>query len=98
MTLTQTTIAAVFAINVLLGIGLVLGVYRLLEYHGLLGAVGGVVLGGVVLAVESSVGRRLWDLAVPAIETLVLAAAIGAIGGIVATVVTVRPSVEEVST
>jgi hypothetical protein len=97
MALTPTTVAGVFAINLLLGVGLVLGVYRLMEHRIALGALGGAVLGGVLIAAESRVGRHLWDLTIPAIETLVVAAAIGAVVGVVATVLTVRPSIEGVT-
>jgi hypothetical protein len=98
MGLTQTTIAGVFALNLLVGIGLVLGVYRLMEHHVSLGALGGTALGGVVILAESRVGRHLWDLTIPEIETLVVAAALGAVLGIVATVLTIRPSIEGVAT
>jgi hypothetical protein len=98
MALSQTTIAGVFVVNVIIGVGLVLGVYRFMEHHVSLGALGGLALGGVIIAVESRIGRKLWDLSIGEIETLVIAAALGAVVGIVGTVLTVKPSIEGVTT
>jgi hypothetical protein len=93
MTLALTTIALVFVANAILGAGLLIGVFGLMERSVALGAGGGVVAGLVTIYAESRVGEMVFNLTVGELKTLVLVAAAGGVLGVVGTVLTIKPEI-----
>jgi len=80
--------------NVAVGVGLVLGVYHLMERRVLYGSVGGLVLGAVVVYAEATLGARLFDLSFAEKRLLVVVAGVGAALGLVATLTVLKPEME----
>lgn len=93
VTLGITTVASVFMLNVLIGSLTVMGVYKLIEASVALGAAGGSGVGVAVIVAEWQLGERLLVLTVGDMKLLVVAAAIGAIVGIVGTLIAVKPEI-----
>jgi len=83
--------AGVLALNVVIGVALVLGVFIFMERRIHLGAFGGLFAGAAVIYAEATIGERLLQVTVGEMKLLVLAAAFGAVLGVVGTVLTVKP-------
>jgi hypothetical protein len=83
--------AGVLALNVVIGVALVLGVFMFMERRIQLGAFGGLFAGAAVIYVEATMGEQLLRVSVGEMKILVLAAAFGAVLGVVGTVLTVKP-------
>jgi hypothetical protein len=93
MALGITTVASVFIVNALIGSLAVMGVYKLMEASVALGAAGGAGVGVAVIVAEWQLGERLLVLTVSDMKILVVAAAIGAVVGIVGTLLAVKPEI-----
>ena len=83
--------AGAFGINLLLGIVLMLGVYKFMERRVPLGALTGIVVGTGVIYTQATVGEQWWTVTVSEMKILVIAACLGAVIGVVGTVLTVKP-------
>jgi len=84
---------AVVVINVVIGILLVLGVFKFMERQVSLGAVGGIIVGAAVIYAEATLGEQTFTVTVSEMKLLVLAGALGAVVGVVGTVLVVEPEV-----
>jgi len=83
--------AGVLTLNTVIGVALVLGVFLFMERRIHLGAFGGLFAGAAVIYVEATLGERMLQVTVGEMKLLVLAAAFGAVLGVVGTVLTVKP-------
>lgn len=83
--------AVAFGINLLLGIGLMLGVYKFMERRVPLGALTGIVVGTGVIYAQATLGEQWLTVTVSEMKLLVIAACLGAVIGVVGTVLTVKP-------
>jgi len=79
--------------NLVVGIGLVVSVYRLMEQRFVLGAVGGLILGAIIVYAQATVGQQLFDLTFGEKRLIVVVAGIGAALGITGTMITLRPEI-----
>jgi len=86
--------ASVFVANLVVGTGLVLAVYGLMERRLALGVVGGLVLGAIVVWAQATVGEQLFTLSFEAKRGLVVVAGVGTALGLVGTMTAVRPELE----
>jgi hypothetical protein len=84
--------AGVFVLNLLLGIGLMLGVFSFMERRVTMGAVTGVVAGTGVIYAQATLGEQYLQVTVSEMKLLVIAAALGAVIGVVGTVLVVKPN------
>ena len=91
MTLGITWMAGVLVLNLLFGTLLVLGAFKLMEWRLEVGALGGIAVGTAVVYAEATVGERLLTVTVSEMKLLVIAAALGAVLGVVSTVIVVEP-------
>jgi hypothetical protein len=82
---------AVLIANAIFGIVLMLGVFKFMEQNVSLGAVGGIVVGTGLVYVEATVGEDMFTVTVAEMKLLVIAAALGAVLGVVGTVLVVEP-------
>jgi len=80
--------------NVAVGVGLVLGVYHLMERRILYGSVGGLILGAVIVYTEATLGAQLFDLTFAEKRLLIVLAGVGAALGLVATLSLLKPEIE----
>jgi len=87
------TLLAVAVTNSLLGAVAVISVYRRMETRIPLGAVGGAGFSVVAIVAEWQLGERLFSITVTEMKFLVVAAAIGAVVGIVGTLLTIKPDI-----
>ena len=83
--------AGAFLVNLLLGIGLLLGVYKFMERRVTLGALSGTVVGTGVIYAQATLGEQWLTVTVSEMKLLVIAACLGAVIGVVGTVLTVKP-------
>ena len=83
--------AAVLVGNLALGVVLLLGVFTFMERRVSLGALGGIVVGTGVIYGQATLGERLLRISVFEMKVLVLAASLGAVLGVVGTVLVVEP-------
>jgi prepilin signal peptidase PulO-like enzyme (type II secretory pathway) len=86
-------LGGVLITNVVLGALLVLGVFGLMERRISAGAIGGILVGSGVIYVQATLGERMLDPTVEGMKLLVIAAALGAVLGVVGTVLTVEPEI-----
>lgn len=93
MTLGIPTAGGVAILNALLGALAVVSVYKLLEASVPLGAVGGSAVGLTAIVAEWQIGERVLVVTVGEMKLLVVAAAVGALVGIVGTLITVKPDI-----
>lgn len=84
-------IGGVLVVNVLLGGLLMLGVFTLMERQVSAGAIGGIVVGSGVVYAQATLGERMLDPTVQGMKLLVIAASLGAVVGVVGTVLVVEP-------
>jgi hypothetical protein len=94
MALELWAIGVAFVANAVVGVGLVLGVYQLMERRLLYGALGGLVLGAVIVYGEATIGRQLFDLTFGEKRTIIVVAGVAAALGLTGTLMTVKPEVE----
>lgn len=85
--------AAVLVGNLALGVLLMLGVFGFMERRVSLGAVGGIVAGTGVIYAQATLGERLLRVSVAEMKLLVIAASLGAVLGVVGTVLVVEPDI-----
>lgn len=85
---------AVLIANAIFGIVLVLGVFKFMEKHVSLGAIGGILLGAGLIYVEATIGEQELVATVSEMKLLVIAAALGAVLGVVGTVLVVEPELQ----
>lgn len=91
MALGITWMAGVFVLNAVFGAVLVVGAFGLMERRFGAGAVGGVLVGAGVVYAEATLGERMLNPTVGEMKLLVIVAALGAVLGVVGTVLTVEP-------
>lgn len=84
-------IAGAFAVNLFVGAGLVAGVFKLMEARVAAGALGGLAVGSAVIYAQATLGERMLTVTVTEMKWLVLAAAAGAVLGVLATVLLFEP-------
>jgi hypothetical protein len=94
MALELPAMALALLANLAVGVGLVLGVYHLMERRVLYGSVGGLVLGAVIVYTEATVGAQLFDLTFSEKRLLIVVAGVGAALGIVGTLSLLKPEIE----
>jgi hypothetical protein len=82
---------AVLVGNLVLGALLMLGVFTFMERRVSLGALGGIVVGTGVIYGQATLGERLLQVSVGEMKLLVIAASLGAVLGVVGTVLVVEP-------
>jgi len=85
--------AGVLVGNLALGVLLMLGVFSFMERRVSLGAVGGIVVGTGVIYAQATLGERLLEVSVAEMKLLVIAASLGAVLGVVGTVLLVEPDI-----
>jgi hypothetical protein len=81
-------------LNAAIGVGMVLGVFALMEKHVGAGAFGGVTLGTAVVYAQATLGKSYLTVTVSEMKTLVILASLGAVVGVVGTVLVVKPELE----
>jgi uncharacterized membrane protein YkvI len=81
-------------LNSLIGVLVVLGVFALMEKHVAAGAFGGIALGTVVVYTQATLGETYLTVTVSEMKTLVILASLGAVVGVVGTVLVVKPELE----
>jgi len=85
--------AGVFGLNLLLGVVLIIGVFSFMERQISLGAVTGIIAGTGVIYAQATLGEQYLQVTVSEMKILVIAAAIGAVLGVVGTVLVVKPEI-----
>jgi hypothetical protein len=84
-------IAGAFGVNLLAGIVLMIGVYSFMERQVTLGGVGGILAGTALIYAQATLGEQYLTVTVSEMKLLVIAAALGAVIGVVGTVLVVKP-------
>lgn len=84
-------LVGVFAVNLAVGGALVVGVFAAMERRVGVGALGGVGLGTLLIYAQATFGEDVLFVTVSEMKLLVLAAALGAVLGVVGTVLVVEP-------
>ncbi|CCQ36702.1 uncharacterized protein Nmlp_2540 [Natronomonas moolapensis 8.8.11] len=84
-------IPAVLVINLVLGGLLMIGVFSFMERRVSLGALGGIVVGTGVIYTQATLGEEMLQVTVGEMKLLVIAASLGAVIGVVGTVLAVEP-------
>lgn len=93
MSIGTLEIAGVFVLNGVLGALLVLAVFVVIERQFAIGAFSGTALGGALIYAQATYGERLLTVTVQGMKLLVLAAAMGAVIGVITTVMAVKPEI-----
>jgi hypothetical protein len=93
MSIGALEIGGVFILNGILGALLVLAVFIVMEQQFAVGAFGGTALGGVLIYAQATYGEQLLTVTVQGMKLLVLAAAMGAVIGVITTVMAVEPEI-----
>lgn len=83
--------AAALVGNFALGVLLLLGVFTFMERRVSLGAFGGIIVGTGVIYAQATLGEELLQISVAEMKLLVIAASLGAVLGVVGTVLAVEP-------
>jgi len=91
MELTTLWIVGVLLVNLVLGSLLVLGVFAAMERRVDVGAIAGVVIGTLLIYAEATLGERMFTVTVQQMKLLVIAACLGAIIGVVGSILVVEP-------
>jgi hypothetical protein len=84
-------LGGVFLANLVLGIVMVAGVFKMMEQRVMAGAVGGIIAGTGVIYAEATVGEDVLDPTVAEMKLLVIAAALGAVIGVLVAVLVFEP-------
>lgn len=87
----QLWLVGVFVANLVLGAALVVGVFKLMEKQVAAGATGGILTGTAVVYAEATLGEQQLTVTVGEMKLLVIAAALGAVVGVVGTVLVFEP-------
>jgi hypothetical protein len=82
---------AVLVGNLVLGTLLLLGVFSFMERRVSLGALGGIIVGTGVIYGQATLGEQLLQVSVGEMKLLVIGASLGAVLGVVGTVLIVEP-------
>lgn len=93
MTLSALWLVGVFIANVVLGAAVVVGVFAFMERNVSLGAVGGLVIGGLAIWGQATIGEEYLVVTVPEMKNLVTVAAVGAMAGVIVAMLVVEPEV-----
>jgi hypothetical protein len=94
MTLELWAFGLALGANLLVGAVLVFAVYGLMEQRLVLGAVGGLILGAVIVWTQATIGEMLWDLTFEEKRNIIVVAGIGAALGLVGTMTVFKPEIE----
>lgn len=86
-------LGGVLITNVVLGALLVLGVFGLMERRISAGAIRGILVGSGVVYAQATLGEQMLDRTVEGMKILVITAVLGAVLGVVGTVLTVEPEI-----
>ncbi|MDB2242723.1 hypothetical protein [Halorubrum ezzemoulense] len=78
-------------LNLVLGALLMIGVFSFMERRVSLGALGGIVAGTGVIYAQATLGERMLQVTVGEMKILVIGACLGAVIGVVGTVLVVKP-------
>jgi len=84
-------ISAVLVLNLVLGVLLMIGVFSFMERRVSLGALSGIVVGTGVIYAQATLGEEMLRVTVGEMKLLVIAASLGAVIGVVGTVLVVEP-------
>jgi hypothetical protein len=84
-------IPAVLVLNLVLGGLLMIGVFSFMERRVSLGALGGIVVGTGVIYAQATLGEEMLQVTVGEMKLLVIAASLGAVIGVVGTVLAIEP-------
>lgn len=87
-------ISLTFLSNVVVGVGLVFAVYWLMERRLALGVLGGLLLAAVIVWTQATLGQQLFTLTFSERRAIIVVAGLGAMLGIVGTMVVVKPEIE----
>lgn len=82
---------AVLIFNFILGILLMVGVFSFMERRISLGAMGGIIVGTGLIYTQATLGEEMLRVSVTEMKLLVIAASLGAVVGVVGTVLVVKP-------
>lgn len=83
--------AGVFVLNLTLGIGLMLSVFKFMEHRISAGAIGGIAAGVVLIYAQATLGEEMLQVSVAEMKVFVIVASLGAVVGVVGTVLLVKP-------
>lgn len=84
-------LGGVFMLNLVLGIVMVTGVFKMMEQRITAGALGGIVVGTAVIYGEATLGEDMLTISVSEMKLLVIAAALGAVIGVLGAVLVFEP-------
>lgn len=84
-------VLAVLILNLILGILLMVGVFSFMERRISLGAMGGIIVGTGLIYTQATLGEEMLRVTVSEMKLLVIAASLGAVVGVVGTVLVVEP-------
>lgn len=84
----------VLTLNMVLGAVLILGVFSFMERQVTLGAIGGVIAGTGLIYAQATLGEQYLDVTVAEMKLLVIGAALGAVIGVIGTVLVVKPDLQ----
>lgn len=84
-------VGGVVILNLVLGALLMIGVFSFMERRVSLGALGGIVAGTGVIYAQATLGERMLQVTVGEMKILVIGACLGAVIGVVGTVLVVKP-------
>jgi len=84
-------VPAVLILNFILGILLMVGVFSFMERRISLGAMGGIIVGTGLIYTQATLGEEMLRVTVTEMKLLVIAASLGAVVGVVGTVLVVEP-------
>lgn len=84
-------IGGAFTVNLLVGAALVAVAYKLMEQRIVVGAFGSVAIGTAVIYTEATVGEEMLTVTVGEMKLLVIAAAVGAVLGVLGTLLVFEP-------
>ena len=94
MALPLWALALALIVNLILGAGLVLGVFTLMEQQILLGAIAGLVIGAIAVYAEATIGAQMFSLTFSEKRLIVVLAGIGAALGISGMMLAIEPEIE----
>ena len=83
-------VPAVLILNFILGILLMVGVLSFMERRISLGAMGGIIVGTGLIYTQATLGEEMLRVSVTEMKLLVIAASLGAVVGVVGTVLVVE--------
>jgi hypothetical protein len=84
-------LGGVFLANLVLGVVMVAAVFKMMEQRVMAGAIGGVVVGTAVIYTEATLGEDILAPTVAEMKLLVIAAALGAVLGVLGAMLVFEP-------